>query len=102
MRRSKVQLLDLIGAMDRQKHDVPTDIFSQGHEKPLDRGREKPLTYSARGVKSQPQISHYADLGNYQASFCCRVGLREKVKAPTSHPLTDGRAFLKSKALVLH
>ena len=33
----------LIGAMDRRKSDVPTEIFSQGLEKPLAREREKPL-----------------------------------------------------------
>ena len=102
MIRAKVQSLDLIGEMDRLKNDVPTDIFSQGHKKPLDRGRENPLTYSARGGKSQPQISHPADLGNYQERFFCREGLRYKLKAPTSQPLTNGRAFLQRKALVLH
>ena len=64
LRRSEFQSLDLIGAMDRRKNDVITEIFSQGHEKPLDRGAKNPLTYSARGAKIQLQISHSTDLGN--------------------------------------
>ena len=32
-----------IGAMDRRKSDVPTEIFSQGLENPLARELEKPL-----------------------------------------------------------
>ena len=35
--------------MDRQKNDVPTDIFIQGHEKPLARGRENPLKIFSQG-----------------------------------------------------
>ena len=31
------------GAVDRQKNDVPAEIFSQGLENPLSRGQEKPL-----------------------------------------------------------
>ena len=42
-RRAKVQSLDMIGAMDRQKSNVPTEIFSQGLEKPLSREQENPL-----------------------------------------------------------
>ena len=52
---------------DRRKRDFllfTFDIIENG----LSQGRENPLTYSARGAKSQPQISHSADLGNYQAS----------------------------------
>ena len=40
-RRAEVQYLDLIGAMDSQKNDVPNDIFIQGLENPLARRREK-------------------------------------------------------------
>ena len=50
-RRSEVHSLDLIEAMERQKNDVPTDIFSQGQEKPLARGQEKPLKISRQGRK---------------------------------------------------
>ena len=39
----------LFGAMDRRKNDVPTDIFSQGHKKPLSRGRKKPLKIFSQG-----------------------------------------------------
>ena len=54
---------------DRQtKSDGPTDIFSQGRKKALTQGRKNPLKYSARSSKSQPQTSHSADLGTYQAS----------------------------------
>ena len=62
LRRAKVQSLGLIGAMDIQKNDVPTDIFIQGNEKPLARGRKTLWKYSARGAKSQPKPSHSADL----------------------------------------
>ena len=48
----------------KTKNGVRTEIFSQGHEKPLDRGAKNPLTYSARGAKIQLQISHSTDLGN--------------------------------------
>ena len=54
-------MLDLIGAMDRRKSDVPTEIFSQGLEKPLAREQEKPFKYSARGAKSQPRFGHSTD-----------------------------------------
>ena len=43
LRRAEIQSLDLIGAMDRRKNDVPAEIFSQGLEKPLARERENTL-----------------------------------------------------------
>ena len=43
--------------------NVHTDIFSQGHKKPLARGEKSLWEYSAKGKKRQPQISHSADLG---------------------------------------
>ena len=47
---------------DRQtKMDVPTDIFIQGCENPLSRVFENPLTYLARGAKSQHQTSNSDD-----------------------------------------
>ena len=63
-RRAEVQSPDLIGAMERRKNDVLTEIFSQWQEKPLDRGKKIPCKYSARGLKSRPRISHSADQGN--------------------------------------
>ena len=47
------------------KNDVPTNIFSQGHKNPLDRGKKIPWKKITRGAKSHPQISHSAELGNY-------------------------------------
>ena len=38
--------------MDRQKNDVPTDIFIQGHENPLARGQENPLKAFRQGHKN--------------------------------------------------
>ena len=58
-RRAKVQSLDLIGAMDRQKIDVPTEIFSQGLEKPLAREREKPLQIFLQGRKKPAKIQPF-------------------------------------------
>ena len=46
-----------IGAMDRQKNDVPTDIFRQGHKKLLARGRQNPLKLSSQG-REKPAKNH--------------------------------------------
>ena len=54
LRRSKVQLLDLIGVMDKKK-DITTDIFSQGHKKFLARGREKPLKIFSQGRQNSAE-----------------------------------------------
>ena len=42
----------MFGAMDRQKNYVSTDIFSQGRENPLARGRETPLKIFSQGRKN--------------------------------------------------
>ena len=35
--------------MDRKINDMPADIFSQGHKKPLSRGQGKPLKILSQG-----------------------------------------------------
>ena len=34
---------------EQAKNDVPTDIFSQGHQKALNQGQENPLKIFSRG-----------------------------------------------------
>ena len=60
LRKARVQLLELIGAMHRQKNDVPTNILSQEHKKTIARGREKSLKVFSQERKntaaSQPLL----------------------------------------------
>ena len=58
-RRAEVQLLDLIGAMEIQKSDVPTEIFSQGLENPLAREREQSLQIFRQGRKKPAKIQPF-------------------------------------------
>ena len=80
---------------------VPNEIFIQVHESILARSKESPLHIQPGAQKIHPQISHSADLGNYQTSVAAGK-VKIEIKPPTHHPLTNGRVFLKIKALVLH
>ena len=61
---TKIQTLcknqdNFLGAMDRQKRDVPTEIFSQGLKKSLAREREKPLQIFLQGREEPAEIQPF-------------------------------------------
>ena len=50
-------MLDLIGEMERQKNEVPTEIFNQQDEKPSARGARKALENIQPGVQKASRES---------------------------------------------
>ena len=65
LRRAEVQLLDLIGGIDRQNITCPLAYLAKG--------MKIPGKYSARDAKIQPQISHYADIGDLPSKCLLQV-----------------------------
>ena len=56
---TSVETAQKIGAMDRRKNDVPTEIFSQGLENPLARERENPLQIFSQERKNPAEIQTF-------------------------------------------
>ena len=76
--------LNVFGSMDRNKSDVPTEIFSQGLKKTLSREREKPLQIFRQGRKKPAKIQPFCwSRRDYQESvaagkFCSNTESKSK------------------------